>query len=275
MEAYSEEQFSGKSLDHLGLVADTIDSLDLIALIDERLPSNKTSGIKITFGERVAAMIYNGLGFIDTRLYMFPEFLNKKPIARLFGREINPNWFNDDALGRCLDGIANYGVTKLYTELSLAIGIKKGLLGKSAHFDTSTLQLYGEYPTDDALNNIPIDPNEEVKAIPERGYSKSKRHDLKQMVINLATTGAASFPIWLESQSGNASDKAVLPNAALRMKKFCEGLTNVPDFLYVGDSDMYCNILPFSDDMKWLSRVPENIKEAKTLILKDEKELDW
>ena len=67
-------------------------------------------------GERVAAMILNGLGFIDTRLYMFPEFLENLPVNRLFGREIDANFFNDDALGRCLDEIATYGSTKLFTE---------------------------------------------------------------------------------------------------------------------------------------------------------------
>jgi hypothetical protein len=29
-------------------------------------------------GQGVAAMIFNGLGFIDDRLYMFPEFLEDK-----------------------------------------------------------------------------------------------------------------------------------------------------------------------------------------------------
>ncbi len=52
METYNDEQFSGKSLDHLGLVADTIDSLNLISMIDERLPLSQTSGVKITFKAR-------------------------------------------------------------------------------------------------------------------------------------------------------------------------------------------------------------------------------
>lgn len=39
-------------------------------------------------------------------------------------------WFNDDAIGRCLDVIAAYGPTKLFTELSITIGQARGLLGK-------------------------------------------------------------------------------------------------------------------------------------------------
>ena len=46
------------------------------------------------------AMILNGLGFIDDRLYMFPKFLENKPVARLFGADLHAADFNDDALGR-------------------------------------------------------------------------------------------------------------------------------------------------------------------------------
>ena len=126
MTPFNEDNFSGKVLDHLGLVSDKIEELDLIRLIDERLPLSDTHGSKVTMGERVAAMILNGLGFIDTRLYLFPEFLANKPIQRLFGRDLKAEYFNDDSLGRCLDEIVDYGVTKLFTELSFTIGTKNG-----------------------------------------------------------------------------------------------------------------------------------------------------
>ncbi len=45
--------------------------------------------------------------------------------------------------------------------------------------------------------------------------SKDVRPDLKQMVLNLATTGAASLPVWMEAYKRNASDKVVLQQAAL------------------------------------------------------------
>jgi hypothetical protein len=31
-------------------------------------------------GQRFAAMIFNGLRFIDDQLYMFPQFLENKPL---------------------------------------------------------------------------------------------------------------------------------------------------------------------------------------------------
>jgi transposase len=276
MEALNEDMYSGKAIDHLGLVADVIDQLGIIGRIDARLPLQPGCGSKVSHGERIAAMIINGLGFIDTRLYMFPEFLGNKPIASLFGKELDPSWFNDDAIGRCLDAVAQYGTTKLFTELSFGIGVDKKLLGRSAHFDTSTLQLYGEYSVDESLvDKSSNSDNASEPPMPARGYSKSHRHDLKQMVITLATTGTANFPIWMESQSGNASDKKILPAAAKRMQDLCKQLEDAPEFLYVGDSAIYSNILQYSGDMKWLTRVPENILPAKQLLMKADKDFDW
>jgi hypothetical protein len=40
-------------------------------------------------GERLAAMVLNALGFMDDRLYMFPEFLKNKPFDRLFRAGLN------------------------------------------------------------------------------------------------------------------------------------------------------------------------------------------
>lgn len=64
----------GQVLDHLGIVASVISRLKLVEKIDSRLPVSKEKGAKVTMGQRVAAMILNGLGFTDDRLYLFPEF---------------------------------------------------------------------------------------------------------------------------------------------------------------------------------------------------------
>jgi transposase len=53
-----------------------------------------------------------------------------------------------------------------------------------------------------------------------------------------------------------------LPEAAKRLRTFCQ-FEDIPDFIYVGDAVMYSNILPLSEKMKWLMRVPETLSEAK------------
>lgn len=263
MTEFNDEQISGKVLDHLGLVASTIEKLGIIKKIDARIPVSKQHGAKVTMGERVSAMILNGLGFVDDRLYMFPKFLENKPVERLFGHALQAEWFNDDALGRCLDEISGYGVTKLFTEMSFEIGIEQGFLGRTSHIDTSSLSLYGEY-ADEAKGPAPA-----------YGHSKAHRPDLKQMVINLATTGKAAFPIWMEAHSGNASDKVILHEAAKRMDTLCEGLKGADPFLHVGDSAMYSRCVKDGGNMRWLSRVPERINAAKELVQRPEKDFLW
>lgn len=263
-------KFSGEVLDHLGLVAATIEKVDLIKKIDQHLPVSKEKGAKITMGERVSAMIMNGLGFVDDRLYLFPEFLRNKPINALFNRPVDPDHFNDDALGRCLDAISDYGVTKLFTEIALDIGIEQNLLGKAAHFDTSTLSVYGDYPEEENTESSQIEGFNI-----NYGYSKAHRPDLKQAVINLATSGKAGFPVWMEAHSGNASDQTVLKKATKRMKEFCAQLKGAPDFIYVADSAGYSGFLKHGASMPWLTRVPERIKDAKGLVSQSENDFIW
>ena len=102
------EDVSGQGLDHLGIVSSVIARLKLVEKINARLPVSKEKGAKVSMGQRVAAMILNGLGFTDDRLYLFPDFLKNKPVERLLGKGLQAADFNDDATGRCLDEITDY-----------------------------------------------------------------------------------------------------------------------------------------------------------------------
>ncbi|ROT47743.1 DUF4277 domain-containing protein [Candidatus Cardinium hertigii] len=122
MQIHTSNILGSKVLDHLGLVAATIDQLGIAHAIDKRLPLTK--GSKTTHSQRVIAMILNGLGFIDHRLYLFPKFIENKPISKLFGNQVKADDFNDDALGRCLDAIHDYGETKFFSEIALTIALQ-------------------------------------------------------------------------------------------------------------------------------------------------------
>jgi transposase len=65
------------------------------------------------------ALILNGLGFSRDRLYLVPRFFHNKPVERLIGPGVRAEDLNDDALGRGLDEIAEYGTTRLFAELAL------------------------------------------------------------------------------------------------------------------------------------------------------------
>ena len=263
----------GQALDHLGLVASVINRLQLVEKIDARIPVSKEKGAKVTMGQRVAAMILNGLGFTDDRLYLFPDFLKNKPVERLLAKGLKASDFNDDIMGRCLDEITDYGTTPFFTEIAFEIGLAENLLGPSAHFDTTSLTVYGEYesePTDVEENSVETTPPFTIT----HGHSKAHRPDLKQMVLNLATTGSG-FPIWMEAHSGNASDKKILEGGASRMRSFCERLKFAPSFLYVGDSAFYERCVKEQVSFKWLSRVPERLSEAKRWVERPDEDFTW
>jgi transposase len=189
---------SSEQIGHLGLIAATIHELGLIERIDARLSLDEKKGGVVSHGCRVAAMILNGLGFMNSRLYMTSHFFKDKPVAQLLGAEVGASQLNDDCLGRCLDKIAAYGVTKLYSELAFEIAEEKNLLGQRMHLDSTSFVLYGQYDNEEYP---------EGAARPEYGYSKANRSDLKQVILSLVQGGPANIPLWMDALDGNSSDK--------------------------------------------------------------------
>lgn len=275
------DQIEGKVLDHLGLIASVIHKIGLIELVDKELPVSSKQGAKLTMGERVGAMVMNALGFIDDRLYLFPEFMRNKPISRLFmGKELSADYFNDDAMGRCLDAIHEYGSTELFSKLAFVIGTKWKLFGRTARLDTTSLSVYGDYPSNEneaesGVVDKPTDAEAKDSLKVTYGYSKDHRQDLKQMILLMATTGASGFPMWMESHSGNASDQKTLQQAAQRMKNLCKEIKDAPSFIFVGDSAMYCACVEKGGDLVWLSRVPRSIGNAKQIEDLPDSAIKW
>ena len=261
MSQLKKEEINIKDLGHLGIIAGMIKKTKLIKRIDRFIPISKSKGAKITIGERVAAALFNALGFVDSRLYMFSEFLKDKPISLLFGRDIPPEFFNDDAMGRCLDAIYEYGPSKLFSNLTFSIASQLNLLGKSIHIDTTSLSLHGAYESD---NPVPFVTH---------GYSKDKRDDLKQVILELATVSKSDLPLFMNPHPGNASDQKTLIQAAKSIESIRSQIENAPSFIYVADSAMYEGCIKEGSNILWISRVPVVRKEAKRLVL--EKEIPW
>ena len=195
-------------------------------------------------------------------------------------------------MGRCLDKIHEYGTTKLFAELALPIALEFGIELNKANFDTTSISLYGKYDKDGIKesevielnksktegntvvdNNIKVERNIELKgnATPEHGHAKNKRFDLKQMTLLMATDGSNGIPLWMESHSGNASDQKT--EAAQRMQSFCKELENASSMMFVGDSAMYANCVKKGSNLLWVSRVPEKINLAKSLLNKEN--INW
>ncbi|MBI2791167.1 MAG: DUF4277 domain-containing protein [Gammaproteobacteria bacterium] len=126
-----------------------VQDLGLEDKVDSKLPLDAKMGVYVSMGKRVHAMILNGLGFVNTRLYMFSKFFENKPLSRLLGEGVLSEHLNDDAMGRCLDSIYEYGCTKFYAEIAASIAVEQKLFGNSVHHDTTTINVEGEYDQSD------------------------------------------------------------------------------------------------------------------------------
>lgn len=255
----SDDNVKTFALDHLGLVSTVAQKLGIVKKIDQRLPT--TDRAKVSMGQRVLAFIINGLGFTNDRMYLMPRFFKNKPIDRLIGHGIQAEDLNDDALGRCLDAISEYGTTRIFSEISFEIGSEQNLLGKALHLDTSSITLQGDYPKSELVTH---------------GHSKDHRPDLKQVVLSLTTTGSSAFPLWMESLNGNSSDKVSFHQTISKIKAFQEQLESAPSFVWVADSALYSieKLLSYSH-IEWITRVPSTVASVKFLCETPDIQFSW
>ena len=74
---------------------------------------------KVNTGEIVKAIILNGLGSVWRPLYSFTQFFEKKAIESLLGAGIEAEDLNDDKIGRVMDKLYKYELTKLFLIIAL------------------------------------------------------------------------------------------------------------------------------------------------------------
>lgn len=255
-----------KNIDHLGIVAGIIDSIGLVEIINKYC--GKQADEKISSGQAVKAMILNGLGFISSPLYLFPEFFKDKPCEYLIGQGVKAEYLNDDKLGRVLDKLFLKGLTEIFLAISLNVKEQFEISSKSSHLDSSSLHLHGEYNT--SLPDVVIDNinGENQIKTPQAieityGYSRDHRPDLKQFIIELISSGDGDIPMFFETASGNKSDSS---NFAKIFSKYKEYVKE-SDSLMVADSALYnAKNINLLSGMKWLCRVPLTIGIAKELV---------
>ena len=106
-----------KSLSHLGLVSETFDELGIADLIDSSMPKSRNH--HLSHSTVIKAMCLNGLGFNESRLYLYSSYFENLPTERLLGKGILPEHINDDVLGRTLDKIYEHGCTELFNKIVL------------------------------------------------------------------------------------------------------------------------------------------------------------
>jgi transposase len=192
-----EHTYRSQILDHLGLVAGMFDELGVGEVVDKATQQNPDMR-DLTVGEAVKAMVLNGLGFINQALYVVPRFFHNKPTYRLISPRVAPEQLNDDALGRALDILYDYGVTERYRLIATTAAKRLGLAPRLAHLDSPSVHVDGRY-------NSEAEP-EAAGIHLTRGYSRDPRPALNHVRLELMVAPQAGLPLLMQPLSGNSSD---------------------------------------------------------------------
>ena len=252
-----------KNINHLGIIAGIIDELEIVKLINQELGIEEQE--IVNSGEIVKAIILNGLGFVSQPLYLFPKFFEDKATSHLLGQGIEPEHLNEHKIGRVMDKLYQYGLSKLFLLIALAAVKKYQINLDYSHLDSSSFSVHGQYNQALFPQSESQSKESEVEPIAitiTHGYSRDHRPDLKQFIVDLIVTGDGNIPIFLEAASGNQSDKKVFGDIAKNYQKQLKMETTI-----VGDSALYSkDNLELLKQIKWLTRVPLSIKEATNLV---------
>ncbi len=71
--------YTTQDLGHVGLVAGMCKELKIAEPLDQLLPPTEK---QVSHGTAVCAMILNGLGFVNQRLYLVPSLFRTIPVER-------------------------------------------------------------------------------------------------------------------------------------------------------------------------------------------------
>lgn len=240
-----------KNLDHLGLVAGLIDELEIESIVNEAVGIDRFK--KVTAGQIVKGIIINGLDFISKALYLFPQFFANKTVEELLGEGIKAEEINEYKIGRVMDEIWRYSLEKLWINISLKVVEKYQINPKYSHLDSSSISVEGEYKLEEGgKGSIEI----------THGYSRERRPDLKQFMIDLMVSSDGDVPLLMRIGSGNESDKTIFGELIEK----CQSNLNWST-IYVADSALYtAKNLHRLGKTKWLTRVPVTSKKAQEVM---------
>jgi transposase len=191
-------------IDHLGIVASVMDEIGLVEQID-RLLGGSHEQEHLSSGQLVKAMILNGLGFLSAPLYLFQEFFEGKATEHLIAPGVKPHHLYDDKLARTLDKLFDADLTRVFVSCAMKAASRYGLEPRhsSMHLDSTSFHLHGDYDTERE------EDHPEAAITITHGYSRDRRPDLKQFIVDLMVSGDGEVPLFFRIADGNEADKAV------------------------------------------------------------------
>jgi transposase len=254
------DSYVNERLDHLGVVAGVCEEIGLAAYLD-RLAGETNH--HVSMGTATVAMILNGLGFSNRRLYLVSQFFANKPVEHLLGPGIEAADLNDDCLDRTLDWLYAQDPTQVFAGIATQARTIFGVSARHVHVDTTSFSVSGDYTGAKETGDL-----DATTIAITYGYSRDHREDLKQWMLALATTQEGDVPLFLRPLDGNSSDKVTLASAVEALHEQLQAPESEPSF-FVADSGVYseANMRRFNEaKIRWISRVPETSTEAKAVV---------
>jgi hypothetical protein len=135
-----DEFVSGSDVRFLPIISAYAAKLGIVEEIDMRIPSRSD----VSCGRMVLALILDALSG-RSPLFRLERFFADKDVELLLGKGIPASKFNDDALGRVLDRLFDYGTNKILTAIVLGAVQMFELETAHVHFDTTSHSVYGDY----------------------------------------------------------------------------------------------------------------------------------
>ena len=133
---------------------------------------------------------------------------------------------NDDRVGRALDELFSSDRASLLTALSLRAIRRYGIDVSELHNDSTSITLYGAYRDATGTARAGVAP-----PVPERGFSKDHRGDLKQLVEILTISSDGAVPIAHRLADGSTEDSTT----HIATWDQLVAMLGTTDFLYTAD----------------------------------------
>ncbi len=240
-------------VNHLPIVADFARRLGLVDIVNRLVPVE----MEVEPGIIVLGMVLDTLSG-RSPLYHLERAFSEADRVVLFGDALAEHAFSDDNAGRVLDHLFKVGTQQIFSALSAAAMDRFALTAKHVHFDTTSVNVFGDYPNADGGS---------ATAAITYGYSKDKRPDLKQFVLSMLCV-EGGIPIVGKHEDGNASDKTinhtVLGEVARHLRE--HGVAEEA-FIYVADSAMVTEE-NLARAGRFITRLPATYNACEQAILK-------
>jgi len=194
-------------------------------------------------------------------LYELNDYYQAKDLEGVFHVPIEIEQIKDTRFGYFLDGFYSAGCRKIFLEICTSALLIYGIIIKNINYDTTSFVMWGDYETlEGKTGAISID----------FGHSKARRPDKKQFKMGIGTANGTIVDA--KVLSGNMSDKTYNKENIDDVVRLIEQLhVDMSTFYYIADSALFSEeiiIKMNAAKMHFITRIPDNVNEAKALIEK-------